>query len=317
MNIDDVGANADTLLWLSSKDGAIGGGSNFIKATDGSSTVFVVKGDGKTGIGTSNPQSKLSVGHDGSSSYNIYSAGAANGIYAAGSNMGGHFYDTGATSRIYLAYGDYGIFSNTGSKNYLSGSLGIGTSSPTGKLDVRGDEVRVWTGTGTNTYATSSGELYVQGDTEVDGRFYNVYAYNNPVAGTYTQMLSSGALGIVSSSRRFKENITDLDFNFSRVLDLRPREFDWNITSDKYHDVGFIAEEVDELGFDKIIDYDEQNRPYAIDYPIITVYLVGLAKEQNKQLNLLEQQTAQLKQENVELKNAVCTLLPKHEICQK
>src|SRR5262249_38743943 len=37
---------------------------------------------------------------------------------------------------------------------------------------VRGDEVRIWTGAGTDTNATSAGELYVEGDLEVDGTVY-------------------------------------------------------------------------------------------------------------------------------------------------
>ncbi|MFC1667253.1 hypothetical protein ACFL0P_05270, partial [Candidatus Omnitrophota bacterium] len=51
-------------------------------------------------------------------------------------------------------------------------NVGIGTTTPSGKLDVRGDEVRIWTGVGTNTNAVSSGELYVEGDIEVDGTIY-------------------------------------------------------------------------------------------------------------------------------------------------
>lgn len=51
-------------------------------------------------------------------------------------------------------------------------SLGIGTTTPTGRVDIRGDEVRIWTGAGTNTNATSAGELYVESDLEVDGTAY-------------------------------------------------------------------------------------------------------------------------------------------------
>lgn len=49
-----------------------------------------------------------------------------------------------------------------------TGAVGIGTNSPVGALNVVGDELRVGNG-GTNTNATSAGELYVQGDLEVDG----------------------------------------------------------------------------------------------------------------------------------------------------
>ncbi len=56
----------------------------------------------------------------------------------------------------------------------VTDTVGIGTTTPTGALDVRGDEVRIWTGGGSNTNAVSSGELYVQGDLEVDGTIYSV-----------------------------------------------------------------------------------------------------------------------------------------------
>jgi hypothetical protein len=52
------------------------------------------------------------------------------------------------------------------------GNVGIGTVAPIGKLAIVGDEVRIWTGAGTNTNAVSSGELYVEGDMEVDGTIY-------------------------------------------------------------------------------------------------------------------------------------------------
>src|SRR5262249_13788852 len=58
---------------------------------------------------------------------------------------------TGATNT-------YGIYS-AGGNNYFGGPVGIGTTAPTGNLDVRGDEVRIWTGAGTDTNATSAGEL--------------------------------------------------------------------------------------------------------------------------------------------------------------
>lgn len=56
--------------------------------------------------------------------------------------------------------------------NYNTGNVGIGTDSPTGKLDVRGDETRIWTGVGTDSNALAAGELYVEGDVEVDGTVY-------------------------------------------------------------------------------------------------------------------------------------------------
>lgn len=63
--------------------------------------------------------------------------------------------------------GGTNIFNTT-----LTDNVGVGTNQPTGRLDVRGDEARIWTGVGSNAQALGSGELYVEGDLEVDGTLY-------------------------------------------------------------------------------------------------------------------------------------------------
>jgi hypothetical protein len=72
--------------------------------------------------------------------------------------------------------GNIGIGTSTpvGALTVMSGNVGIGTWSPVGALEVKGlaGATRIWTGTGTDTNATSAGELYVQGDLEVDGTLY-------------------------------------------------------------------------------------------------------------------------------------------------
>lgn len=60
-----------------------------------------------------------------------------------------------------------------------SGNLGVGTTQPVGRLSVIGDEARIWTGSGSDTNALASGELYVQGDLEVDGTLYSQGLTNN------------------------------------------------------------------------------------------------------------------------------------------
>ncbi|MCD4727745.1 MAG: hypothetical protein K8R46_08795, partial [Pirellulales bacterium] len=54
----------------------------------------------------------------------------------------------------------------------LGGNVGIGTTGPTGKLDIRGDEVRIWDGTASVDHATGEGQLYVESHLEVDGDAY-------------------------------------------------------------------------------------------------------------------------------------------------
>lgn len=83
-------------------------------------------------------------------------------------------------------YGVYGYAYNNGTgdawagyfsgKTYVSGPLGVGTSTPEGKLQVTGDEVRIGN-SGTVDYATGDGDLYVEDALEVDG---DIHASNMP-----------------------------------------------------------------------------------------------------------------------------------------
>ncbi len=107
-------------------------------------------GSGSVGIGTTNPSAALQVagsarindylgvGVDPDSTYRIYANGAAYGIRAHGSTMGGRFEDSDSTSVVYAAYGTYGIYQGTGVRNFFTGNIGIGSVTPEAKLNVIG-----------------------------------------------------------------------------------------------------------------------------------------------------------------------------------
>ncbi len=101
-------------------------------------------------------------------------------------------------------------------------------------------------------------------------------------------------IGFISSSRRSKVDIEDLEIDPREVLRLRPRT--WRDRTDVEADptithrtVGFIAEEVDEVeDLRPFVEYDEDADPSGVTYDRIAAGLVVLAQHQEKRIVELE-----------------------------
>jgi hypothetical protein len=97
-----------------------------------------------------------------------------------------------------------------------------------------------------------------------DGKVSNPYTYSLNVGSVRTMMInSSGIYGVNTSSRRFKENIVDLETSDSNcIYDLRPRKY--NRIGSNGLEVGLIAEEVEPID-SKLISY--ASTPIYQDFP--------------------------------------------------
>ena len=120
---------------------------------------------------------------------------------------------------------------------------------------------------------------------------------------TYDVRISgTGYLFKYSSSRRYKENIIDLNFDSSRIYDLEPHNFKWkDITKTNskgetvitigMNDFGYVAEEVHEI-LPQLVGYDNfengDNLPASVHYNQITVLLVEEMKKLRARIEVLE-----------------------------
>ena len=134
-------------LWNSAN-----GDMTFQNASGGTSHMIFLP-QGNVGIGTNSPSQKFVVSNGSAEVFKVYSTGeivaSTNNIYAAYS-AGTSFYSQGAASFRSGIYNDTGTYltinGGTSNNTYFNGNVGIGTTSPTGKLDIWGsnDYNQLW-----------------------------------------------------------------------------------------------------------------------------------------------------------------------------
>ena len=103
--------------------------------------------------------------------------------------------------------------------------------------------------------------------------------------GTTAIIDSNGDLLKLTSSKRFKKNITPSTIDSSFIYKLEPVEYDYK--SSDQHDFGLIAEDVEKL-CPLLINYDNDNRPESIKYDRISVLLVAEISKLKAELEILK-----------------------------
>jgi hypothetical protein len=117
---------------------------------------------------------------------------------------------------------------------------------------------------------------------------------------------SKGQLGTISSSRRHKEDITDMGAASDRLLALRPVTFRFKkafVDGEKPLQFGLVAEEVAEV-FPELVVYDDKGRPETVRYDLISTLLLNELQKQSR----LNEAQADLLTELSSLKSEVALL---------
>ena len=116
---------------------------------------------------------------------------------------------------------------------------------------------------------------------------------------------SSGQLGTVSSSRRYKENIMDMGDVSSRLHALRPVTFNYKkpyANGEKPVQFGLIAEEVAET-FPELAVMNEQGLPETVKYQDLTPLLLNEFQKQQDRITAMTAEMAELRQAIRDLQN--------------
>ena len=230
------------------------------------------------------------------------STGAATLIRPGLSVSGGNVDVAGAVIATGEVYGSQiRIGSQAGANSVLTGNhlYARNGGSNNGSLSLN-NSITAPVVIGTNGYATTVNT--------------NALTYPNyPTAGTANASLTAGGVfQRISSSRRYKDNITDLEIDIEAALKLRPRQFIRNDKTDalvftdedgtEYHELawfppnefspletGFVAEEAEELGLNKWVEYNESGEVEGFFYMNwIAAQQAMIRHQQEKILNLEE-----------------------------
>ncbi len=162
------------------------------------------------------------------------------------------------------------------------GNVGIGIDNPTAKLHISGD-MRIDEG----------GGLFVA----------NVPVYNRDERHDVTWNPHTKQISKEGSSRRYKKNITPLECDYRKILELTPKKFqmkEGHGDPDKW-DIGYIAEELHEIGLTSLVIYDPQLLiPDAIKYKKMCIYLTEVVKEHDKTIQALQNRIDTLEKKKVQ-----------------
>ena len=93
-----------------------------------------------------------------------------------------------------------------------------------------------------------------------------------------------------SSSLRYKENIRPLEIDSSKIYNLDPKSFnliEGHVSTLGNAKFGYIAEEVDKI-LPEVVRYDKEDRPDALNYQLLTVFLIEEIKKLKTRIETLE-----------------------------
>jgi hypothetical protein len=196
-----------------------------------------------------------------------------------------------------------------GGYNLTTGSNNIDIGSPGAKAD--SGVIRIGTVTGTTSTQSAA---YIAG----------IYGVKTTTAGTAVFIDSSGQLGTVSSSIRYKEDIQPMAGASERLLKLRPVKFRYkkaDASGEKPIQYGLIAEEVAKVYPELVVRDATTGRIDGVRYDELAPMLLNELQKRNTaqdaEMRDLKRQVAELKALNQTTQLALRKLQAKDELAQR
>jgi len=195
-------------------------------------------------------------------------------------------YNTGLKINGYLDVND--IYVAHGGSDYSPGIIFLGGSDTPGSNAYENAHIAYYdnSGTGTMLFEGKRGAMN--------------WAFNDSDE-TLFLMNSAGTLHCeadvvaystsVNSDRKLKENINPIPYGLKEVLQMNPVEYDWKEKRDKAHDIGVIAQEIEEIIPEVVQENKDLNSDKmikSVDYSKMVAVLIKAVQEQQVQIDELK-----------------------------
>jgi hypothetical protein len=258
--------------------------------------VLTMRPEGNVGIGTTSPSKLL---HIKSSDPVIRLEDSSPSAYAEIDGAGGDLIiscdagDNDADSVI-----QFKVDNSEKMRINSSGNVGIGTTSYTEKLQVKGaigfeasNSTNRW---GVYTYTDNTFRLNYNGAgadeflISSSGIIQSSPTYAQTTSNSANMVVrSSGDFERSTSSRRYKNTITDATKGLEELKALRPVNYKGNNDGETVF-YGLIAEEVHDAGFTEFVEYNNENEPDALRYPHMVALCIKAIQEQQTLIETLQ-----------------------------
>lgn len=149
------------------------------------------------------------------------------------------------------------------------------------------------------------GDVEVSNNVRINGELRATLPFGNHQEMQYQS--STGRFFFDNSSRRYKRDITPLADDFKLILKAQPKTYTRPNAPGRW-ELGYIAEEMDSLGLNKLVFYNENGIPDGYNYGKMILYVTEVLKMHNADIEALQQEVAALKAEKTQLQSTNAAL---------
>jgi hypothetical protein len=285
-NQEAITAGKTAYAYYTSQNLPTGGGTTYAFYASGTANSYF---GGNIGIGDTTPTYPISITTD--TNPIVATTSATNGISISSTES--------TASGINITFNKYSSSPTNGDsialiRSYGKNSTGIST-----------EYSRITTRVMTVTNGAENSVIYLAVQSE--GALNNKVTICNTgisCGDTYTGVVTAspkqiyvdntGKYGVLVSSLRYKENIKNIPYGLNEVMRLRSVTYNYKGNSDDFLALGFIAEEIDEIGIKESIYYKD-GQPDALNYESFIPILTKAIQEQQVMIQDLKNEVANLK----------------------